>query len=262
VSFKSLTACRLDDIEDGSNLRRGRISTHKIFGSAQTINSATYQFTLATGVAAQLTSPVCVSICIEEMEQLYVGQSYDLYWTYNVLCPSISNYLKMVDKKTSGLFRVMSRMMIAESPVCQDVSEDTMNLFSCLLGRFFQVRDDYQNLVSVDYEKQKGFAEDLDEGKFSFPLIHCIQALEADAQYVGEAMQMRSFLLKRRVDGRLSDEAKREVLETMKLTNSLDYTLDLLRVLHDKLETAIGNLEAKFGAENLPLKKILGLLKV
>ncbi|KAH8126288.1 geranylgeranyl pyrophosphate synthase [Trichoderma asperelloides] len=254
----------LDDIEDGSNLRRGKISTHKIFGHAQTINSATYQFTVATGVAAQLTNQACLNICIEEMEQLYVGQSYDLYWTYNVLCPSISSYLKMVDKKTSGLFRVMTRMMIAESPVCQeaDISEDSMNLFSCLLGRYFQVRDDYQNLVSMDYEKQKGFAEDLDEGKFSFPLIHCIQALEADPQYEGEAMQMRSFLLKRRIEGRLTDEVKREVLETMKLTNSLGYTLDVLRVLHNKLENEILNLEAKFGVENPPLKKMLSLLKV
>ncbi|KAI5235053.1 hypothetical protein E4T42_09780, partial [Aureobasidium subglaciale] len=251
----------LDDIEDGSNLRRGRTSTHRIFGPAQTINSATYQFTRATGVAAQLANSICLSICIEEMEQLYVGQSYDLYWTYNVLCPSISSYLKMVEKKTSGLFRVMSRMMIAESPVCHRLSEDAMKLFSCLLGRFFQVRDDYQNLTSVDYEKQKGFAEDLDEGKFSFPLIHCIQTLDADTRYVGEAMQMRSLLLRRRVDGRLSIEAKREVLEMMKLTNSLKYTFEVLSSLHEKLEAEIRELEANFRVENQPLRKMLGLLK-
>lgn len=259
---KSLISDRLDDIEDGSNLRRGKTSTHKIYGPAQTINSATYQFAHATGVAAQLTNPACLGICIEEMEQLYIGQSYDLYWTYNVLCPSISNYLKMIEKKTSGLFRVMSRMMMAESRFYQEVSVDKLNLFSCLLGRYFQVRDDYKNLVSVEYEMQKGFAEDLDEGKFSFPLIHCIKALETNPEYAGLAMQMRSVLLRRRVDGRLSDEAKREVLETMKLTNSLDYTLEFLRIMHGKLEIEIGNLEATFGAENLPLRKMLGLLIV
>ncbi|KAJ8113439.1 hypothetical protein OPT61_g4437 [Boeremia exigua] len=252
----------LDDIQDGSNIRRGKSSTHKVFGPAQTINSATYQLTHATSIAAQLSNPTCMGICIEEMEQLYVGQSYDLYWTYNILCPSISNYLKMVEKKTSGLFRVMSRIMIAESPMRQAVSSSVLDSFTCLLGRFFQVRDDYLNLVSVDYEKQKGFAEDLDEGKFSFPLIHCIQTLEGDAQYMGEAMQMRSFLLKRRVEGQLSDEAKREVLEMMRLTSSLDYTLDVLRVLQDKLETEVARLGAEFGLDNSPMKKILTLLRV
>nr|POE74059.1 ophiobolin f synthase [Quercus suber] len=218
--------------------------------------------THATGIAAELTNPACLSICIEQMEQLYIGQSYDLYWTYNVLCPSISDYLKMVELKTSGLFRMMLRMMIAESPVRERVSEGIMDLFSCLLGRFFQMRDDYQNLVSADYEKQQGFAEDLDEGKFSFPLIHCIQTLEADDQYSGEVMRMRSLLLTRRVDGRISDETKRELLETMRLTNSLDYTLGVLRALYGKLETEIGRLEANIGADNVPLRAILGLLKV
>nr|POE75123.1 ophiobolin f synthase [Quercus suber] len=233
-----------------------------VFGPAQTTNSATYQMTYATDVAAQLSNSACLNICIEEMERLYIGQSYDLYWTYNVLCPSISDYLKMVELKTSGLFRVASRMAIAESPAFATVSGDVMNSFSCLLGRFFQVRDDYQNLVSLDYEKQKGFAEDLDEGKFSFPLIHCNQALEVNTQYIGESMRMRSLLLRRRVDGRLSDEAKRELLDMMKTTKSQDYTLDVLRVLYGKLETEIDRLEAKFGAANLPLRTILGLMQL
>ena len=240
-------------------MRRGKPSTHKIFGPAQTINSATYQFTLATAVAAQLPNPACLNICIEEMEHLYVGQSYDLYWTYNVSCPSISEYLKMVEKKTSSLFRVMSRMMIAESPIC--VSVDDLNFFGCLLGRFFQVRDDYQNLVSVDYEKQKGFAEDLDEGKF-FPLIHCIQSLDTNVEYRERATKMWTILRERRNEGRLSDQMKREVLETMKLTHSLDYTVGVMKLMLERLEAEVEHLEAKFGAENMPLRNMLGLLRV
>ena len=53
-------------------------------------------------MATELSNPSCLRIFIEEMQQLYVGQSYDLYWTHNALCPSISEYLKMVDKKTGG----------------------------------------------------------------------------------------------------------------------------------------------------------------
>ena len=46
----------------------------------------------------------------------------------------------MVDKKTGGLFRMLTRLMVAESPVSEKVSDDDLSLLSCLLGRFFQIR--------------------------------------------------------------------------------------------------------------------------
>lgn len=147
----------------------------------------------------------------------------------------------MVDKKTGGLFRMLTRLMVAESPVSEKVSDDDLSLLSCLLGRFFQIRDDYQNLASADYAKQKGFAEDLDEGKYSFTLIHCIQTRESEPKFAGDAMQLRAFLMKRRFEGKLSNEAKREELGTMKNTKSLDYTLSVLRELHGELESEIGS---------------------
>jgi geranylgeranyl diphosphate synthase type 3 len=45
-----------------------------------------------------------------------------------------------------------------------------------MLGIHFQIRDDYINLISDDFHDKKGFAEDLTEGKFSFPIIHCIHS--------------------------------------------------------------------------------------
>jgi ophiobolin F synthase len=55
---------RLDDIEDGSRLRRGKPSTHEIFGHAQTINSATYQYINATQEIRKLRNPHSIDIFI------------------------------------------------------------------------------------------------------------------------------------------------------------------------------------------------------
>ena len=44
-----------------------------------------------------------------------------------------------------------------------------------ILGLYFQIRDDYANLCLEDYSVNKSFAEDLTEGKLSFPIIHAIR---------------------------------------------------------------------------------------
>ncbi|KAF5121840.1 Ophiobolin F synthase [Metarhizium anisopliae] len=136
----------------------------------------------------------------------------------------------MVDMKTGGLFRMLARMMIAESATRARISDSDMNLFSCLIGRFFQTRDDYQNLASGEYAHAKGFAEDLDEDKYSFTPIHCIQTLPSDYMYIlrRDLIQLEAVLMKTRVGGMLSLGARREILAIMNKANSIDYTLDVL----------------------------------
>ena len=68
--------------------------------------------------------------------------------------------------------------------------------------------------------------------------------------------------MKRTLEGKLSNEAKREVLTTMKKTKSLDYTLGVLREVHSELEKEVGRLEAKFGEENFSLRLLLEMLKL
>lgn len=60
---------RLDDIEDGSRLRRGMPSAHMIYGESQTINSATYVHTRAITEAAKLSNPVSLSIVCGQLKR-------------------------------------------------------------------------------------------------------------------------------------------------------------------------------------------------
>lgn len=62
-----------------------------------------------------------------------------------------------------------------------------------MLGIIFQIRDDYLNLQSDAYTKNKGFGEDLTEGKFSFPIIHSIRSNPAN-------IQLSSILKQRTMD--------------------------------------------------------------
>ncbi|OCL09522.1 terpenoid synthase [Glonium stellatum] len=252
INMLHSSSLMLDDVEDHSQLRRGKPSAHVIYGEAQTINSATYQYIQAIVQLRKLNNPDCLDIFIDEIRELFVGQSYDLFWTSKMVCPSITEYLQMVDGKTGGLFRLLTRLMVAES---QHGSRADFDRLCCLLGRYFQIRDDYQNLTSHDYMAQKGFCEDLDEGKYSLPLIHVLK-------HTAHSTQLKDLMAQRRVTSKCTLEQKQIILGYMQEAGSLEYTLQMLRWLHVELEGEMSQLENSFGKENHELRLILELLKV
>jgi len=82
-----------------------------------------------------------------------------------------------------------------------------------LLGVIFQIRDDYQNLQSDQYAKNKGFGEDITEGKFSYPIIHSIRHDSGNSQIMNILRQ------------KSEDEAvKRYTIQIMESTGSFEYT--------------------------------------
>lgn len=105
----------VDDVEDGSLLRRGLPVTHSIFGTAQTINSANYVYFLALQELAKLENPKAINIYTEELLNLHRGQGMDLFWRDTLTCPTEDDYLEMVGNKTGGLFRLAVKLMQAES---------------------------------------------------------------------------------------------------------------------------------------------------
>lgn len=62
-----------------------------------------------------VANPRTLGMFIEEVENLHKGQAYDLFWKDHVECPSVNEYLMMIDNKTGGLFRLCVRLMEALS---------------------------------------------------------------------------------------------------------------------------------------------------
>jgi hypothetical protein len=56
-----------------------------------------------------------------------------------------------------------------------------------LISIYFQIRDDYMNLQSSEYADNKGYCEDLTEGKFSFPVVHGVRADFGNRQILSES---------------------------------------------------------------------------
>ena len=142
--------------------------------------------------------------------------------------------------ETGGLFRLAILLMSSFT----DVDCSMFVPLVTKLGLYFQIRDDYINLISTDYSSKKGFCEDLTEGKFSFPIIHCITNNPTDRRLLN--------ILKQRTT---DVDIKKYAVEYMKLSGSFEYTENKLRELMADIQEDVAKFE-----ENAALNAILQAL--
>lgn len=287
VELLHTSSLMFDDIEDNSLLRRGRPTTHHIFGTGQTINSSTYVLMLSIKKAQELESPECVAVVTEEVSNMLLGQSVDLHTTYLAKCPTEDEYLSMVDHskklhqdhspapsanqscpETGALFRLAYRLMCLQSP-CSFHVPDLEHLL-ILLGRYFQIRDDHMNLASSDYTDQKGFCEDLNEGKYSFPLVHFFNTaaqscpLSPSLAPHGPVMELQNIIMTRNRSGsaELSPSVKMYILQMLDRAGSLKYTLGVLDGLDQDFNSELESVESMMGTRHVALRALVERLKV
>ncbi|XP_022643970.1 geranylgeranyl pyrophosphate synthase-like isoform X2 [Varroa destructor] len=177
----------VDDIEDDSRRRRGVPSAHRVFGLASTLNTANYVYFIALEKCLKLGRSSAIEVFSEQLLELHRGQGMEIFWRDSLVCPTEEEYELMVKRKTGGLFGLAVRLMQVFSNSTK-ANKDYSKLIG-LLGLYFQIRDDYENLQNTDYAKNKTFCEDLSEGKFSFPIIHAIRKDSNDGRVLGVLRQ-------------------------------------------------------------------------
>ncbi|KAG8741195.1 geranylgeranyl pyrophosphate synthetase [Ceratobasidium sp. 414] len=269
VSMLHNASLMMDDVEDDSQLRRGAPVTHKIYGIPQTINTANYVYFLAYQELFKLRNDQASHrtkdldrVVTDELLNLHRGQGLDLLWRDTLTCPTESEYIEMVNNSTSdhvclmdelmgecyvetgGLFRIAIKLMMAMSPVEPVV--DYVPLVN-LIGVYFQIRDDYMNLQSTTYASNKGFAEDLTEGKFSFPVVHAIRADTSNRQVLN-VLQKRPG----------TPTLKKHIISYMDThTKTFEYTREVLKKLDVQTRAEVERLGGNAG-----LSKFIDSMKI
>ncbi|KAF4038175.1 Polyprenyl synthetase [Phytophthora infestans] len=216
----------IDDIEDDSEMRRGQPVAHHIFGVPATINCANYVYFLSLQKCQALGNPRALQVYTDEMLRLHQGQGLDIFWRDHLQCPTVDEYLEMVQNKTGGLFRLAVGLMQAFS----DSTLDFTPLVNAL-AVYFQIRDDYVNLLDEAYMENKSFCEDLTEGKFSFPLIVAIRENPQDTRLLS--------ILKQRTK---SLNLKQYAVQYLRETGAVELTLAKLNATVQEIRNEIASL--------------------
>jgi geranylgeranyl pyrophosphate synthase len=214
----------VDDIEDDSELRRGKPCTHKLFGLDVAINAgnAMYYLPLLTLLKNKdKLGPDKLSrtygIYTSEMINLSLGQAMDIAWHRGLADAdnlSEAQYLQMCAYKTGTLARVAAEIAAA---LC-DASDDTvqrLGRFAEALGVAFQIQDDILDLTSKEFAVKKGGrGQDITEGKRSLVVIHTLEKAKPT-----DKKRLILILKKHTADRKLIDEA----IQIMARHGSIEY---------------------------------------
>ena len=222
-----------DDVEDGSEHRRGRLTLHAEHGVALAVNVGDAMNVLSIRplmdnlgrLGSSLTWRIFTEI--EHMVTESVeGQAIELGWVRDNVCGELTeaDYLRMTLKKTCWYTCIHPCRIGALVGSGGTADLDRFNRFGYYLGAAFQIQDDLLNLVGDMRRYGKEIGGDILEGKRTLMLIHALASCD-DAEH----QRLREFLARPRAERRDADA--RWVFTVMERYGSLDFARTSARAL-------------------------------
>lgn len=176
VEFVHTASLIHDDIEDSSDLRRGKPAAYITYGLDTALNAASWLY---------FEAPVCINtadisselkltlykVYTNELRRLHLGQAMDIFWHRTPeLFPTKAEYEGMVKCKTGTLASLAAQVGAIAGGADQQEALKYSDI-AANIGMGFQIIDDVINLSTGNVGKKRG--DDIVEGKKSMPvLIH------------------------------------------------------------------------------------------
>jgi octaprenyl-diphosphate synthase len=233
VEFIHTATLLHDDVVDSSELRRGRVAAHLIWGAPSSVLVGDFLFARAfelmvgSGSMSALEILARASRVIAEGEVLQLTRAHDLDLSQEL-------YLEIIQAKTAELF--------AAAAECGAVSAGAppercraLRKFGMDLGLAFQLVDDALDYSSDSATLGKNPGDDFREGKATLPLLLTMART---------GLAEREFWV-RTVDRREQTEADfQRACELMRQTGALASTLELARSYAESAKAALADFPA------------------
>ena len=212
-----------DDVIDDSNLRRGKETANKIWGSKASILVGDFLFTaymelmldVGNNKIMRLLCKIASEITRGEIKQLNNKRNYNV---------TLDTYFDVIKSKTSLLFGAAASIggIIANT---NPEIENSLYNFGISLGNAFQIIDDMLDYCSSSDVIGKNIGDDLAEGKATIPLIYILQSGN---------QQQKEFIQNVLQSGDISKLS--EVIQILNETDAFSYTKQIAK---NEIEKAI-----------------------
>jgi len=173
-----------DDIEDNSELRRGKPAAHVAYGLDSALNSGSWLYFRALQSIEGYHAPADIKLdlytaALTHIRALHEGQALDIHWHRTAgFFPSRQDYERMIRLKTGALAALAAYTGMRAA----GKEHEESNVFAALFaeaGVGFQILDDVKNISTGNAGKKRG--DDIVEGKKSMPAILHIEKHPEDA---------------------------------------------------------------------------------
>ncbi len=237
----------VDDIEDNSDMRRGKPSLHKIFGVDVAINAGNAMYFLPLLVLIKdkkiPTSTIrkLYDVAAQEMINVSFGQAIDIIWhkgDYSADGITEDQYLQMCAYKTGAPARISAKMGAILAGATEKQIE-RMAEFAETIGVAFQIQDDILNVLAGD-KWGKEFGEDIKEGKHTLLVIHTLKkATSEDKKRLLDILRMHTN------EHKLLAEAMDIIRKYGSLEYAKDYARNMVKNSWKKTESILPKSESK-----------------
>lgn len=217
-----------DDIEDSSEMRRGKPCTYKIFGVDIAINLSQAMYFLPLIVLSEKAAEIpadrarrMYEIYVQEMINLSFGQAIDIAWHKGLIQAeklTEEHYLQMCAYKTGTLARMGAKMAAVLAGAENEVVEK-IGRFAESIGVAFQIQDDILDIIGEEFAKGKGgLGMDITEGKLTLIVIHTLRkASQEDKEELLKILDMHTR----------DENLKRKAIEIMMKYNAVGYAKEI-----------------------------------
>lgn len=177
-----------DDIEDGSEQRRGQPTLHRIYGMPVAVNVGDAMFALTLRPLLDnmrtLGMGPALKILLEVAEMARIsteGQALELEWMrrreWDI---TDEDYVAMVSMKTARYTFVTPMMLGAIVAGRPALNLEALQDFALDVGIAFQIQDDILNITGDEAAYGKEICGDLWEGKRTLMLLHALRHASRD----------------------------------------------------------------------------------
>lgn len=229
-----------DDVEDGSENRRGKGTLPKMIGIARAVNIGDATNVLALSMLLGNISVLGVGKCLEivhEIEMMALqsveGQAMELDWVaQHVFDLTDQDYFRMCTKKTCWYTFISPCRIgyIIGKPYWENATKESdlakLTEFGMLLGIAFQIQDDLLNLTGDEKKYGKEIYGDIYEGKRTIMLNHLISHAGPEKGRIQNILMTPRDLKK--------EQDVQFILDRMESYGSIEYGKNLARDLAQK----------------------------
>ena len=231
VEFIHTATLLHDDVVDGSQMRRGKVAAHLIWGSATSVLVGDFLFARAfelmveTGSIRALGVLARASSVIAEGEVLQLTRAHDLNLDRDT-------YLEIVTAKTAELFAAAAEAGAVGAGAAEGHIQ-ALRAFGLNLGIAFQLADDALDYGGASEALGKNAGDDFNEGKATLPLLLAVQRTRGRE----DAFWERTI-----TKGERRPEDFRRARELVVGTGAIGSTLDAAGDYADAAKAALGPL--------------------